>query len=138
VPFTVAQALLRGRVGLGEFGPRAAADPAVRALMERIEVRAAPDIPAGAFVPVRIQVRTRDGALLQREVTALRGSRARPLSREERLAKVAHCWSAAGLPRWRSSDALVRAVEDLPAGGSVERLFAALPVHRERSTSPTT
>lgn len=128
VPFTVAQALLRGRVGLGEIAPGAAADPTVRALMARIAVRAAPDIPPGAFVPVRLQVRTQAGAVIQREVTALRGSRARPLSREERLAKVAHCWSFAGLPAWRTPDTLVRAIEALPEGGAVERLLAALPV----------
>ncbi|MCS6803192.1 MAG: MmgE/PrpD family protein [Chloroflexota bacterium] len=128
VPFTVAQALLRGRVGLGEIAPGAAADPAARELMARIEVRAAPDIPPGAFVPVRLQVRTRAGAVLRREVTALRGSRARPLSRDERLAKVAHCWSVAGLPAWRTPDALIRAVEALPDGGAVERVMAALPV----------
>ncbi|MFN8535209.1 MAG: hypothetical protein U0556_16855 [Dehalococcoidia bacterium] len=127
VPFTVAQALRHGRVTLAEFGRGAAADPALRAVMERIEVHAVPDIPPGAFVPVRLRVLLRDGATIAYEVTTLLGSPAQPLSRAERLAKVQGCWQAAGQPTWRSPDGLVRAVEDLIAGGRVDRVIAALP-----------
>lgn len=63
VPFVVASALVHGSVRLAAFAPERLADPAIRALMARIELQVDPQLDA-AFPgqrAARVVVRTRDG-----------------------------------------------------------------------------
>ncbi len=134
IPFTVAQALLCGKAGLGEFGPGRAAEPAIRALMERIEVAAAPDIPPTALCPVRLRVEMTNGAVEERVITALPGSPASPLGRDQWQAKLDDCWRVSGQPQ--PLQALIGEVENLADAPSLSRLFAAIvPGKPESATS---
>ncbi|MEU6128550.1 MmgE/PrpD family protein [Saccharopolyspora sp. NPDC047091] len=65
LPFAVATALRRGRVGPAEFSAAALADPATAELARRVEVRAAPDLDARlpAERPVRL---TASGVVVER------------------------------------------------------------------------
>jgi 2-methylcitrate dehydratase PrpD len=47
IPWTVAVALLRGDLEAGGFGPAALADPLLRSLAQRVQVRADPSLEAG-------------------------------------------------------------------------------------------
>lgn len=72
----VAVALVRGRAGLAEFSDEAVADPILRTLGERLLFT---DDAAMSVDAVKVRVEFNDGTTLQREVTAPRGSLARPL-----------------------------------------------------------
>lgn len=126
LPFVVAQAFLHGDAGVTRFGPDRAADVEVQQLLGRIFVATDQRIPATALVPVVMRVQLHDGRVLVERVDALRGSIDRPLTREERLAKVKTCVALSPLPRWRAGTSLVDAVENLDKVRSTRRLWAAL------------
>ncbi|ARP95152.1 MmgE/PrpD family protein [Bordetella genomosp. 13] len=73
----VAAALVRGRAGLDEFSDEAVAEPALRALGERVRFR---DDEACSVDAVQVRVELADGQVLVRDIEAAQGSRARPLS----------------------------------------------------------
>ncbi len=89
IPYVVAVALSRGGVWLDDFTEARIADPAVRALMQKISVRAAADLTAAwpAAYPFRITVTTTDGERLVREVHYAKGHPNNPLSDAEVGAK---------------------------------------------------
>ena len=97
LPYLAAVTLLRGRVGLADFGPEALADPAWRPLAERCvaEVDLNPD-PA-AFVPAEAIVTTTAGEHRQ-IVTRQFGAPEWPLTRDEQLTKARACLAFGGLP----------------------------------------
>jgi 2-methylcitrate dehydratase len=89
LPFALAVAAVRGRVGVDEFTEDTVADPAVRAMIGRTTVvqdqdlhRRAPD-----SMPGRVTVRTTDGRELSAEVLRPRGHPANPLSEDDFRAK---------------------------------------------------
>ena len=76
----VAAALARGKAGIPEGTDQAIADPAIRALRDRIEVTNDPAVPHdGADVTVRLT----NGARAVRRVRACIGSRGRPMTNAE-------------------------------------------------------
>jgi 2-methylcitrate dehydratase PrpD len=76
----VAAALARGKAGIPEGTDQAIADPAIRALRDRIDVTSDPAVPHdGADVTVRLT----NGASAARRVRACIGSRGRPMTNVE-------------------------------------------------------
>jgi 2-methylcitrate dehydratase PrpD len=76
----VAAALARGKAGIPEGTDHAIADPAIRALRDRIDVTNDPAVPHdGADVTVRLS----NGASAVRSVRACIGSRGRPMTNAE-------------------------------------------------------
>jgi 2-methylcitrate dehydratase PrpD len=76
----VAAALARGKAGIPEGTDRAIADPAIRALRERIDVTSDPAVPHdGADVTVKLS----NGASGVRRIRACIGSRGRPMTNAE-------------------------------------------------------
>jgi 2-methylcitrate dehydratase PrpD len=96
IPYTVAAALVHGRVDLGTFEPDAiAADAKVRSLAERIVVTAYP-IPTGITmyqVPVTMTCVDQNGGEVERSTIEVRGSPRKPLSRDEFDIKLHACCS---------------------------------------------
>jgi 2-methylcitrate dehydratase PrpD len=88
IPYTVACALVHGRVSLAEFTLDALRDPLVHALMERITVTA---VDGNDFVPVDIELRTTGHGSLTRTATALKGGPEAPLTTVELQDKVRDC-----------------------------------------------
>jgi len=91
MPFGAACAIVRGRASIHEHAPASLDDPVLRSVMERVEcVR---DAELDARYPRRwpawVEVRTRDGRTLVARVDHPRGDPENPLSRDERVAKVA-------------------------------------------------
>ncbi|WP_454688583.1 MmgE/PrpD family protein [Achromobacter aloeverae] len=76
----VAVSLVRGRAGLAEFSDEAAADPTLRALGSRVVFR---DDAGMSVDAVKVHVVFADGKTLQRDISAPRGSLARPLEDRE-------------------------------------------------------
>jgi 2-methylcitrate dehydratase PrpD len=85
LPFVVATALLHGKVRLAAFGSDRLADPAIRALMARIELSVDPQIDA-AFPgkrAARVTIETRDGRVEEFLQPTRRGDPEEPLTDAE-------------------------------------------------------
>ncbi len=76
----VAVSLVRGRAGLAEFSDEAVADKDLRALGARVVFQ---DDAAMSVDAVKVRIDLADGRSLRREITAPRGSLARPLQDHE-------------------------------------------------------
>jgi 2-methylcitrate dehydratase PrpD len=126
-PYTVAVALHRGRVGLGDFDDAAVADPAVTALMERVGVYVDDRHRDKSQYPASISVRTVSGRVVERTVELARGKNANPLSEAELKAKFISCAGADSGRLWQAirhaepdralADLMAATVEFGPAGG---------------------
>jgi 2-methylcitrate dehydratase len=89
LPFALAVAAVRGRVGVDEFTDEAVADPVVRAMIPRTVVHQDTELYARApgSMPGRVTVRTTDGRELTDEVLHPKGSPGNPLTEDEFKAK---------------------------------------------------
>ena len=96
-PYLMAVTLLRGTVGLRDFGEREMADPAVAALAARCSVQSNGNPDPAAFVPAQAVAKLSDSSRLELDVTAQLGSPAFPLTAEQHQAKARACLAYAGL-----------------------------------------
>ncbi len=90
LPYSIACALLRGRLGLAEIDPEAALDPALRALAARVTMRAEPAF-TGTRAPVVLRVASRRHGLLEQRVDHVPGSDQAPLGAAAIDAKFDEC-----------------------------------------------
>jgi 2-methylcitrate dehydratase PrpD len=93
LPYVGAVALHTGGVTLCDFTPDRLNDPVTHRLAQRIEVRHNQVESHSAFVPQTAVATLNDGSVLQVSIEALIGSPARPLLREQHLAKFRACLS---------------------------------------------
>lgn len=96
IPFTVALALVRGRVTLDDFSPASLADPDVLALARRIEAR--DGAPTTGAAGGALLIALPQGESLQGSVGNARGHPQRPLSRDDLVAKFVDCAGRAARP----------------------------------------
>jgi 2-methylcitrate dehydratase PrpD len=96
LPFTVASALVHGRVGLQSFLPAALTDTDVLRLAARIEVRN--DAPGPAAIGAVLELQMNNGSTIRNEVTTPRGSLENPLSLEDLKGKFLECAGHAARP----------------------------------------
>jgi aconitate decarboxylase len=89
--------LRRGTVGLGDFTPKALADPDTLDLAGRLTVIADNNPNPNAMSPIRVELDMADGRTRACDVTDVLGSPARPLSAEAARAKFAACGAHATL-----------------------------------------
>ena len=126
VPFLLASAVLRRRVGIPEFNDDFVRSPEVVGMMRRVVVEFDPEIDARGYDRMRsaMDVRLRDGSELTIEADVYPGGPERPLTREELRQKFRDC-AAVTLPPDRIEGALaeVERVEQVPR---VAELMAAL------------
>jgi len=122
LPFLIAAALLRGRVGIAELNARDAPD--ILDLSARIGSEIVGDAPFGA---ARITVKIGDGRTVVRDVSAPRGSPALPLTDAERIAKFRDCAAHAVRPITGTTVdraiALLQGLEDASDVAALVRLF---------------
>lgn len=114
LPWAAALALATGGVTLQDFEPERLADPALRALAGRIEVRVSDVADPAAFVPQRAEALTTDEQILRAAVDILPGAPGRPLTRAAHLDKFRQ--NAAfgfGRPRPEIEAALIAACDRL-------------------------
>jgi 2-methylcitrate dehydratase PrpD len=123
MPFVAAVVLLDGRLEPGQFQAERYTDPAVVALMDRVDCVADPALDARypASWPAWAQVTTVSGQRFRAETEHPRGDPENPLSEAELTAKfdslTGHCYD----PARRSG--LRGAVEDLPDGDALETIM---------------
>lgn len=122
VYYCVATALARGRLTLGDFGPESLADPTVRALMGRTEVRVDPEIQARYPKEwcCRITLTSDRGERFQQLTTSPKGDPENPLSLAELREKFRSM--VAGTPYGVRTGQLIQAVDTLDRAANVRSL----------------
>jgi len=85
LPFALAVAAVRGKVGVDEFTDATVADPVIQSLIPRIVVHQDSDLYAKVTnsMPGRVTVRTKDGREFTDEVLYPKGNPANPLTEDE-------------------------------------------------------
>jgi 2-methylcitrate dehydratase PrpD len=123
IPFLVAAALLRGRVGISEVA--GVSDPQVLALAARIRGVMREDAPAGW---ARLEVRRADGRTASLETTGPSGSPEKPLSDAQLQDKFRDCAAHAVRPippeKVEQAVRLIDHLDDSPDATALVRLFS--------------
>jgi 2-methylcitrate dehydratase PrpD len=124
--WVVARVLLKGKLDLADFRDDALGDPATHALARRVTLRSDGTSDPNALAPQRVVVRLEDGTEHLWSCETMLASPARPLTRQQHLAKFRRCLDFAALPPADDAPArLVEAVEHLESEENV-CLLAAL------------
>ena len=122
ISYCIARALIDRRIGLAEFTDEKVLEPAVRQLMAKVRVEVPPELSADAVrgriaaiaAPAFIQMRLRDGRVLDRRVDYYRGDPMRPLSADDVAEKFRDCAADVIAPeRAEKVLEIVAALEDL-------------------------
>jgi 2-methylcitrate dehydratase PrpD len=92
--FCVAAALLHGRLTWREFSEDTLVDPALQAMMQRIDVAISDDLPDNDEFPAEVRVELSDGAVLTHRNDVPPGGSSRPLDEAAIVAKFEDCASA--------------------------------------------
>jgi 2-methylcitrate dehydratase PrpD len=123
LPFTVASALVHGKVDLPSYAPEALADPGVLALAARSRFLD----EAGSMTRGTLELELADGRVLSRTVEHPKGHPSNPMSDEALAAKFQECarWAARPVVKARL-DHFVDEVSRLERLGDVSRLVAGL------------
>jgi 2-methylcitrate dehydratase PrpD len=96
--YTVARALLTGRIDLADFRDAALTDAATHALAARVVTRLDDNPDPNALAPQTVRVRLHDGAEHHWSIAAMLANPTRPLTREQHLAKFRRCLDFAAEP----------------------------------------
>ena len=126
IPFLLASAVLRRRVGLAEFSDDFVCSPEVVDMMRRVSVEFDPEIDARGYDRMRsaMDVTLRNGSVLTVEADIYPGGPERPLTRDELRAKFRDC-AAGALSPDRIEEALMQ-VERVDEAPRVSDLAGAL------------
>ncbi len=126
-PYVAARALLNDFVGVEDFGAEARSDAASLALAQRIELVVAPNPDANALTPVAVEVALQGAARQAIELDTVFGNPAKPLSRQDHLAKFRRNAAAAAMPLAEgAAEKLIEWVDDLEQIGEISDLVDLL------------
>jgi 2-methylcitrate dehydratase PrpD len=95
VQYSLACALVRGKLGIEEIGERAATDPAIVELASRVRVTVDEHNPNN-YCPATVHLTLKNGAVLSETQGFVRGGAEHPLTDDELLGKLASCLEAGG------------------------------------------
>lgn len=123
--WTVARVLQNGALDLADYREAALSDPATQELAQCVIVQADGNPDPNALVPQRVAVRLRDGAEFAWSCETMLANPARPLTREQHLAKFRRCLDFAATPLPTDGPArLIEVVDRLEKLEDVRRLAA--------------
>ena len=97
-PYVAACALRRGAVNLDDFTADAYSDPPTQALAQRIAIAVRDAGNPNALTPVEVEIYLRDGTRHAALIETVYGNPAKPLSRDDQLAKFRSNCAAAARP----------------------------------------
>lgn len=127
--YCVASALVRKTSKLSHFGPAAIDDPAVRALVERVEVVADPALDARGHTAVDLGIDDVDGVRHAAQLDLAPGFPGRPLTDAEHRQRFDDCldYAAVPFPRAQAAELLaaIDALDELEDVGRLVRLLVA-------------
>jgi len=122
--YAVAKVLLNGKIDLADFRGSALADPATHDLARRVMLASDGNPDPNALAPQRVVVRLKDGTEHRWSCQTMLANPARPLSREQHLAKFHRCVEFAASPL--ASDVPARLIETVDRLESVDNVCAAM------------
>ncbi|MBI4334521.1 MAG: MmgE/PrpD family protein [Chloroflexi bacterium] len=128
IPYTVATAAVKRRVGLADFTLEAIRDPAVLQMAQKVHVREFPEFGPNNFHPGITEIRTRDGKVYSRRVDEPYGSPGHPIPEPYMLEKFRECASHAIRPlsekNLKKVIEMVMNLEEVEDVGAIVRLLA--------------
>jgi 2-methylcitrate dehydratase PrpD len=140
IPFTVAAALVDGRVGLGHFSEASLHRKDILVLAHRVEPFVDPDIErawARNISPAELHVEMEDGTTHRARVDWPLGHPSRPMTAADFDAKAADCFRVAALPLRRDAPCQLRSLVDaLESLEDVRALARVLDPAPTNSASP--
>jgi len=129
LPYVVALALTRGRVGISDFSEENLDDVHVLAVASRVRYAFDPNVgvPPGTGTPAKISVRTKDGREFIYVVDTLLGNPMKPMTTTQLEAKFRDCasYSASPIPRSKVAD-IIAMIWDLECVTDICQLTAML------------
>jgi 2-methylcitrate dehydratase PrpD len=127
VPFSVAVALAKRRLGIREFMPEGLTDPAVLQMAAKITALHEPEFETKGTAPGQVDIKTRDGREYSKKVVHPRGSPENRARDEEVFAKFKECASFSAKPLSESTADevidMVMNLEKMPDVGKIMRLL---------------
>jgi 2-methylcitrate dehydratase PrpD len=123
VEYDLAAMALDGRLGNAQFTDEAVNRPAVRALMEKVDLEMVEGLPGAVPLESTVTVVMDDGRRYQATNNLTRGNMADPLSREELLGKFAEC--SEGLLSSTERDEIIALCDRLETLPDIRELTAA-------------
>jgi len=98
IPWSVAAALVRGRVGVDEFTQEAIKDPSVLAVANRVQPNIDPSLNRMGVAPARLEIKMKDGRSWSFQVDHPYGSPENPMDTNAMAAKFRDCAAHAVKP----------------------------------------
>ncbi|MBI4333597.1 MAG: MmgE/PrpD family protein [Chloroflexi bacterium] len=128
VPYTVATAAVKRRVGLTDFTPEGIKDPAVLEMAQKVFVEEFPEFGPNNFHPGITEIRTKDGKMYTKRVNEPFGNPENPMPKEQLVGKFMECASHSVKPLSKATlDRVVEMamnLEQVDDAGAIIRLLA--------------
>jgi 2-methylcitrate dehydratase PrpD len=128
IPYTVAVALMRGKVLLSDFSSDTITKgTSVLKLAEKIKVMIDPELPAKEISSANITVKMANGETFSSRVDRLKGSPSKPMSFDDCAGKFRNCLEYSGKPSLiKNADTLIELLFNLERRKDVRELFGLL------------
>jgi len=112
MPFVIAAALTKKKIGISDFLPEGLSDPKVLEMAKKIEGKVNPEF--GVVAPVAVDITVKGGKTFSKKEEIIYGSPQNPLSKEDVIAKFKDCAQYARKPLSTGKvDKLIEAILEL-------------------------
>jgi 2-methylcitrate dehydratase PrpD len=127
IPWTVASAIVQGKVGIAEFTPQAIKNKAVLALSNKVTPKLDESLNRMGVSPAIVEIKTKDGKVYSKRVDTSYGSPENPMNMDAIAAKLRDCASYAAKPlSQKNVEKLIQLVSQLEAVSDVEEVVRLL------------
>jgi len=127
IPWTVASAIVQGKVGIAEFTPQAIKNKAVLALSNKVTPKLDESLNRMGVSPAIVEIKTKDGKVYSKRVDIPYGSPENPMSMDAIAAKLRDCASYVAKPlSQKNVEKLIQLVSQLEAVSDVEEVVRLL------------
>jgi len=127
IPWAVASAIVKGKVGIAEFTPQAIKDKTVLALSNKVTPKLDESLNRMGVSPAIVEIKTKDGKVYSKRVDTPYGSPENPMSMDAMAAKLRDCASYAAKPlSQKNVEKLIQLVSRLEAVSDVEEVVRLL------------
>jgi len=91
IPYTVAVAVIKGNVSIGDFTPEAINDPCVLEMAQKVRGIIVEELTRREVEPAIVEIRTKDGKRYSKRIENRKGSPENPMTLEELISKFRDC-----------------------------------------------
>lgn len=127
IPYTVAAAVVKRKVGIGEFTAEAIRDPRVIRMAAKVKPRISAELTRRQIEPAVVEIRTVSGQVYSERVDDRKGSPKNPMTRNELVDKFKDCVSHGRKPfSAKTAEQVVEYVDNLEGVDDVSRIVEML------------